>query len=268
MLNHRQGRYADAEAHHRRALAMRERLLSPNHRDIALSLTGIASACERQARYDEAEALYRRALAIHEQTPDRPNATALVRHYLGVVAENRGRHGDAESLLQDGAGDPRARLRRRPSERCPQLDQPGHAVSARRTDYGDAEPLIRRSLTIREQAFGANHPDVATSLVALAGSTGSRRATPRRRSNCGGRSRSASRRSAPTICVTAATLGEPGRRLSEVDRHGEAETLRRRQVAILEARRGSDHPDVAAALVGLGHLQCQFWPATVKRKRS
>ena len=30
--------------------------------------------------------------------------------------------------------------------------------------YDEAEPLVRRSLTIREKALGPEHPDVATSL--------------------------------------------------------------------------------------------------------
>ncbi len=30
--------------------------------------------------------------------------------------------------------------------------------------YGDAEPLYKRSLAIREKALGAEHPDVAQSL--------------------------------------------------------------------------------------------------------
>jgi tetratricopeptide (TPR) repeat protein len=34
--------------------------------------------------------------------------------------------------------------------------------------YGDAEPLFKRSLVIREKALGRDHPDVATSLNDLA----------------------------------------------------------------------------------------------------
>ena len=34
--------------------------------------------------------------------------------------------------------------------------------------YGEAEDLLKRALAIREQALGANHPDVAASLVNLA----------------------------------------------------------------------------------------------------
>ena len=35
--------------------------------------------------------------------------------------------------------------------------------------YAEAEPLYRRSLTIREAKLGPDHPDVATSLNNLAG---------------------------------------------------------------------------------------------------
>jgi tetratricopeptide (TPR) repeat protein len=34
--------------------------------------------------------------------------------------------------------------------------------------YGDAEPLYKRSLAIREKALGRDHPDVASSLNNLA----------------------------------------------------------------------------------------------------
>ena len=37
-----------------------------------------------------------------------------------------------------------------------------------RTDYGDAEPLHKRALAIREKALGRDHPDVATTLSDLA----------------------------------------------------------------------------------------------------
>ena len=61
------GDYAGAEPLYRRALAIRERALGPDHPDTAKSLNDVANVLEETGRYGEAESLYRRALAIREQ---------------------------------------------------------------------------------------------------------------------------------------------------------------------------------------------------------
>jgi tetratricopeptide (TPR) repeat protein len=50
-----------------RALAIGERVLGPDHRNVAVSLTNLASMYTDSGRYDEAEPLYKRALAIEEK---------------------------------------------------------------------------------------------------------------------------------------------------------------------------------------------------------
>ena len=62
-----QGRYAEAEALHKRALAIREKALGPDHADVALSLNNLAALYVAQGRYAEAEPLYKRSLAIQEK---------------------------------------------------------------------------------------------------------------------------------------------------------------------------------------------------------
>jgi tetratricopeptide (TPR) repeat protein len=53
------------------------------------------------------------------------------------------------------------------SEATKLLNQAGFYLSERGR-YTDAKPLYERGLAIREKAFGAEHPDVATSLNNLA----------------------------------------------------------------------------------------------------
>ena len=59
-----QGRYADAEPLYKRALAIREKALGPDHPDVATSLNNLAALYNDQGRYADAEPLYKRSLAI------------------------------------------------------------------------------------------------------------------------------------------------------------------------------------------------------------
>jgi tetratricopeptide (TPR) repeat protein len=67
---------------HKRALAIREKALGPDHPDVANSLNNLARLYQDQHRYADAEPLHKRALAITEKTlgPKHPDvATALKR---------------------------------------------------------------------------------------------------------------------------------------------------------------------------------------------
>ena len=63
-----QGKYADAEPLHKRALAIAETALGPEHPDVAASLNNLAALYHDQGRYAEAEPLLKRALAIKEKS--------------------------------------------------------------------------------------------------------------------------------------------------------------------------------------------------------
>jgi tetratricopeptide (TPR) repeat protein len=68
LLLEAKGDYAGAESLYRRALAIREQALGPEHPDTAASLNGLASLLWAQGDDAGAEPLYRRALAIAEKT--------------------------------------------------------------------------------------------------------------------------------------------------------------------------------------------------------
>ena len=59
-----QGKYAEAEAMHRRALAIKLKALGEDHPSTATSYNNLAETLGAQGKYAEAEAMHRRALAI------------------------------------------------------------------------------------------------------------------------------------------------------------------------------------------------------------
>ena len=65
----RQSKYAEAVGLYKRALAIREQALGPNHPDVGATLDGLAIVYADQGKYAEAEGLYQRALAIKERAP-------------------------------------------------------------------------------------------------------------------------------------------------------------------------------------------------------
>ena len=162
------GNYAAAEPLYRRALAIYEKALGPDHPDVATSLNNLAGLLHDQGNYAAAEPLYRRALAIDEKAlgPDHPGV-AIDLNNLALLLKTQGNYAAAEPLYRRALAI---------KEKALGPDHPGVATSLNNLasllhdqgNYAAAEPLYRRALAIREKALGPDHPDVATSLNNLA----------------------------------------------------------------------------------------------------
>ena len=57
-----QGRYRDAEPLYKRSLTIREKVLGPDHPDVAVSLNSLAQLYHAEGHYADAEPLYKRSL--------------------------------------------------------------------------------------------------------------------------------------------------------------------------------------------------------------
>src|SRR5260370_1026612 len=86
---HMIGAYQEAQRHLERALRIREQSLGPEHPDVAVSLTGLASLYAEQGKYAEAEPLYQRALRIREQSlgPEHPRTQMVRANYATLFRE-------------------------------------------------------------------------------------------------------------------------------------------------------------------------------------
>jgi len=123
-----------------------------------------------------------------------------------------------------------------------------------RAFYAKAEPLYRRSLKIREEQLGGDHPDVATGLNNLAGLLRAqgkyaeaeplyRRALKILEEQLGSEH--------PNVASCLNNLAEL---LRAQGKYAEAEPLYRRALKILEEQLGGEHPNVAASLNNLALL--------------
>ena len=96
-----QGKYTEAARLGVRALAIREKVLGPNHPDTATSLNYLAGVYQSTGDYAQALSLYQRALTIFERVlgPEHPS-TAISLNGLAVLYESMGNNAQALSLAQ------------------------------------------------------------------------------------------------------------------------------------------------------------------------
>jgi tetratricopeptide (TPR) repeat protein len=250
------GRYADAQQPLERALALREKLLGPEHLDVAQSLNNLAALYHAQGQYAKAESLYQRALAIREKAlgPVHPDTAASLTSLAGLYWAT-GAYGKAEPLYQ------------RALAIYEQAFGPDHPYTAASLSnlavlyramgaYGKAEPLYQRALAIYEQALGPAHHDTARSLSNLAmlydimGAYGKAEPLYQRALAIYEQALGPDHPSMVTSLNNLAGL------YRDMGAYGKAEPLYQRALAISEKALGSDHPNRAASLNGLAVL---FW---------
>ena len=158
MLYQDQGQYEQAEPLLKRALAISEQQLGPDHPNMASSLNNLAALYQDQGKYELAEPLYLRALSIYEQQlgPEHPwTATSL--NTLATLYRTQGKYKQAEALYLRA-------LAIREQQLGP--DHPNTAqsvswlaaLSEQQQQYEQAASLYQRALAIDEHALGPQHP--------------------------------------------------------------------------------------------------------------
>jgi tetratricopeptide (TPR) repeat protein len=254
VLLHSKALYAQAEPLHRRALAISEKSLGPDHPEVARSLSNLALLLRETNRFGEAEPLLRRALAIIEKSlgPDHPSVAASLSN-LTELLRATDRLGEAEPLYRRALAISQKSLG--PDHPDVARDLNNLALLLRETNrLGEAEPLYRRALAIDEKSLGSDHPSVAIRLNNLArllevtdrlgeAEPLSRRALAIDEKSLG-----------PDHPSVARRLNNLATLLQKTNRLGEAEPLSRRALAIDEKSLGPDHPSVAIRLNNLARL--------------
>ncbi len=163
-----QGRYAEAEPLYKRALAIYEKKLGPDHPDTGISLNNLAGLYKNQGRYAEAEPLYKRALAIDEKKlgPDHPDTATSLNNLAGLY-DGQGRYAEAEPLYKRALAIKEKKLGPEHPSTATSLNNLANLYYSQ-SRYAEAEPLYKRALAIDEKKLGPDHPSTATSLNNLA----------------------------------------------------------------------------------------------------
>jgi CHAT domain-containing protein/Tfp pilus assembly protein PilF len=250
----RAGKYDEALPMIARALEIRERILGPDHRDVASTINVLANLYYYKSDFATAEPLYQRALDIREKAlePNHPQIASSLNNLANLYID-RGDYAKAEPL----------HLRSLEIwEKALGLDHPGVAdvlnnlalLYDERGEYAKAEPLHQRALKIREGSLGPEHPDVAESLNNLGIIYSTRgeyaKAEPLYQRALAIREKA----EGPEHPNVADVLNNYALLRRDRGDYAMAETLYRRSLAIREKALGPDHLAISSALNNLGDL--------------
>ena len=159
-------RWDEALAQEERALAMREKMLGPDHPHVSFSLTTLGNIYRATKRAQTAEPHLRRALGIARAswTVEYGEYRWITRSLAAAISE-QGRSREAEALLVDLIAESDAA--ELDGALTPTLNQLGelYRESGR---LAEAERVLQRSLQIEERVSGDADPYVAEVLVPLA----------------------------------------------------------------------------------------------------
>lgn len=142
------------------------------------------------------------------------------------------------------------------------LNEAGYFLSAQGL-LDEAEQLVRRSLAIREEVLGAEHPDVATSLNTLAELLYAKPPLQEHPSDAQAQYREAELLVRRSLTIREEAMGAEHQAVASslnnlaalLQRQGkllEVEPFLRRALSVLEKSLGGEHPDVARGLNNLG----------------
>lgn len=160
-------KYDEALTAAQRSLIIRERILNPNNRDIAVSLNELALAYYAKREFAKAEPLANRAVTINEKSNADSTALAASLNTLALIHHAQRNFGQAKLLY----------------ERVLSLTEkslgPGNPAIAETLDllallysqqgaYAEAAQLYERALAIREKSFGLDSPAIVETLNNLA----------------------------------------------------------------------------------------------------
>jgi CHAT domain-containing protein/Tfp pilus assembly protein PilF len=220
------GKYDEARPLGERVVQIRERVLGPEHPDVAAALNSLAFLYFIKADYGRAETLYQRALAIGEKAlaPEHPSLAIYLENLANLYSLFKKEDFDkAEQLYQRALAIRKKSLGAEHPLVFFSLNNLATLYQLR-GDYVKAEPLYRQALTLAEKLLGPEHPDVAKPLNNLA------------------------------FLYYQLAYYQLASAEEQALYYGKAEPLYQRALAIKEKVLGPEHPDVASSLYSLASL--------------
>jgi serine/threonine-protein kinase len=255
LLLWRMGKSAEAKACHERALALREKVLGPDHPDVASTLNNLGLALQAMGDFQEAVATQERALALRERVlgPDHPDVAQSLSN-LGFALDVTGDYARSVAIHERALA-----LREKvlgPDHPDVALSLDNLAVALSKTgDLPQALAAEERALALRERTLGADHPMTAQSLNDLANLLLTAGDLPRAVATYERAESIFARALGPDHRENAMVLDNLGAALHEMGDDTRAKVTHERALAILEKALGPEHPDLAIALTGLGRAQ-------------
>jgi CHAT domain-containing protein/tetratricopeptide (TPR) repeat protein len=244
----------ETEALAKRAVAIREGRLGPEHPDLAASLQSFGSVYQVRGDFRSAEPLLTRALAIQEKVlgPEDP-ALALTLATMGSLYNNRGELARARPVLERALAIRKKVLGPEHVHIALSLQQLGQLLHGM-GDLAAATQLQEESLAMFERTAGPEHPFVARALTGLAGLLREQAEFPTARPLYERALAMRERVLGPDHPDVAASANNLANLLAEMGEYAEAKRLFERAIAIREKATGAVHPNLRVPLQNLAEV--------------
>ena len=248
------GKYEEAEALLRDAVAMEERLFGRDSPVLAGSLKDLGNVHLLQHDYAQAGPLLERSLAILEKAygPEHSEVADALNSLAELEYEQH--HLDRAKTLFERALAAREKALGPDHLNVAQTLNDLALVELDREQYDLAEQRMRQALAIIEKQRGADHPDVAACLNSLALLYEGRGKNDLAESNYVRALSICERALGPEHALVATGQYNLGDLYKKEGRLDEARTLFERALAIREKILGAEHPDVGIVLDGLARI--------------
>ena len=246
-----QGKYKEAEAMNRRALAGLEEKLGEDHPDTLTSVSNLASMLQYQGKYEEAEVMNQRALAGTEEKlgMDHPDTLTSVSN-LASVLQAQGKYEEAEAMNRRALAGYKEKLGEGHPDTLTSVSNLA-LVLQYQGKYEESETMNWRALAGREEKLGEGHPSTQTSVSNLASvlqyqgkyeesEAMNRRALARKEEKLG--------EGHPDTLTSVSNLALV---LQYQGKYEEAEVMNQRALAGTEEKLGMDHPDTLTSVSNL-----------------
>ena len=254
MALYKAGKYAEAESLLQRSLAIREKTLGKDDRDVARSLSNLAGVYQAQGRYAEAEPLFQRSLAIREKAFCKDHSSvATTLNNLASLYKDQSKYEQAESMYKRSLAIREKALGEDHPDVANVLNNLAELYSTQ-GKYTEAEPFYQRSLTIWEKELGEDDPIVAIGLNNLAWlykHQGKYEQAEPLYLRSLAIDEKALGKDHPTVAVDLNNLASL---YKDQAKYEQAESLHLRSLAIKEKSLGKDHPKVATSLNNLSDI--------------
>ncbi len=161
---YQQGNYPEAISLAEQVLKLREKVLGPDHPEVAKSLNNLAALYNLRGNYTKAEPLLQRAIAILEKNlgPDHPLVAASLDN-LAQLYQGQRQYDEAAPLFERALEIREQALGPQHPEVAKGLNNLAVLYFIQRR-YDEAEPLYQRLITINERVSGPEHPELANSI--------------------------------------------------------------------------------------------------------
>lgn len=246
------GQTDEAETTLLRVLGMTQRLVGPDHPDLATPLNNLGDLYLSTGRDRQAEELFLRAVRLREQAGYWPAPEMLSN--LAGIARRQGRLDDAAGWVRRALDMVAADVGAENLAMVPLLWQLAR-IHRQQGDHAAAAAALRRALAVQEHSLGELHPDLATTLTALGGALEA----------CGERDEAEAvyRRGVALLEgrpePDGGRLGELlvllGHNLTENGRAAEGVAMLRRALQVCRDSLGPEHRLTATALTWLGYAE-------------